>query len=131
MNARKNLSIFAFGLVLMVSASTIVDAKEWTINARQDQLMKEINESQKKADLTAKEAKRLRSKLADIARREAKVRSKSSTATISDEERVGFEKELNEVSVEIKKLALDKRVDAAQSKADAKQTKSDEKKSGK
>ncbi|MBX9667781.1 MAG: hypothetical protein K2X93_09195 [Candidatus Obscuribacterales bacterium] len=105
--------------LLLLNSVQIAQAKEWTINARQDQLMKDINEAQKKRELTDKEAKRLRSSLADVARKEAKMRTKNNGA-IKDEDKAKLEKVLNDVSVDIKRWALEKRVDVAKDKAKAK-----------
>lgn len=102
-------------------------AKEWTINERQDQLMKDINAAQKKKELTDKEAKKLRGDLADVARKEAKLRGKNNKQ-IPVEDLAKLEKALNGVSVAIKELALEKRVDVAKDKANAAEEKADAKK---
>lgn len=89
--------------------------------------MKDINEAQKKRELTDKEAKGLRSSLADVARKEAKMRTKNNGA-IKDEDKAKLEKVLNDVSIDIKRLALEKRVDVAKDKAKAAEKKPEEKK---
>lgn len=117
------------GSTILLTSGQFADAKEWTINERQDQLMKDINEAQKKNELTDKEAKKLRSRLADVARREVKMRGKKSSGSLADADKAILEADLNKVSVDIKKLALEKRVDVAKAKADA--TKESQKKADK
>lgn len=107
------------GSTLLLSSAEFADAKEWTINERQDQLMKDINEAQKKNDLTDKEAKKLRGRLADVARKEVKMRGKKSSGSLSDADKATLEGDLNNVSVDIKKYALEKRVNVAKDKANA------------
>lgn len=114
-------------LAMIIGGGDGAQAKEWTINERQDQLMKDINAAQKKKELTDKEAKKLRSDLADVARKEAKLRGKNNKQ-IPVEDLAKLEKALNTVSVDIKQLALEKRVDVAKEKADAAEDKADAKK---
>jgi len=119
MKSRVLQSLLVASTVLFTSAQSALAEKEWTINERQDQLMKEINEAQKKNELTEKEAKKLRSRLADVARKEAKMRGKNNANKLTDANKAVLEEGLNVVSVDIKKLALEKRVDVAKAKAEA------------
>jgi len=127
MKTRVSIIPVLIALVAILGTGDIVSAKEWTINARQDQLMKDINAAQKKKELTDKEAKKLRGDLADVARKEAKLRGKNNKQ-IPIEDQAKLEKALNTVSVDIKRLALEKRVDVANDKADAAEEKADAKK---
>lgn len=127
MKTRVSLFSVLIALVVIVGVGDSACAKEWTINARQDQLMKDINAAQKKKELTDKEAKKLRSDLADVARKEAKLRGKNNKQ-IPVEDQAKLEKSLNTISVDIKRLALEKRVDAAKAKAEAAEEKEDAKK---
>lgn len=87
--------------------------KEWTIQERQDQLMKDINKAQKAKALTDKEAKKLRGNLADVARRKKKMESKGKVkGKLDDNDKMKLESDLNDISVEIKKLQLEKRVES-------------------
>ena len=105
--------LVAFAIVAShATVSMPVSAKDWTINERQDQLMKDINAAQKRKDLTDKEAKKLRSDLADVARKEAKMKEKGNS-TVSAVDNAKLENMLNNVSVKIKSLSLEKRVDQA------------------
>jgi ribosomal protein S13 len=126
MKTRDSIIPVVIALVALFGTGNDASAKEWTINARQDQLMKDINAAQKKNELTDKEAKKLRSDLADVARKEAKLRGKNNKQIPIDQQGK-LEKGLNEVSVNIKKLALEKRVDAANNKADAVEKQADAK----
>jgi len=118
MKSRFLLSLL-LGSTLLLTSAEFANAKEWTINERQDQLMKDINEAQKKNDLTDKEAKKLRAHLADVARKEVKMRGKVSSGKLSDADKATLEADLNGVSVDIKKLALEKRVNLAKDRAKA------------
>ncbi len=85
--------------------------KEWTIEERQNQLMKDVNAGQKAKALTDKEAKKLRGDLADVARRKKKLETKTKGA-LSAKDKAKLESDLNDISVEIKKLQLEKRVES-------------------
>lgn len=127
MKTRVALIPVLIAFTALVGTGDGASAKEWTINERQDQLMKDINAAQKKKDLTDKEAKKLRGDLADVARKEAKLRGKNNKQ-IPVEDLAKLEKALNEVSVDIKQKALEKRVDLAKDKANAAEEKADAKK---
>lgn len=120
MKSKLRLIATAFLALTFISTSPAL-AKEWTVNERQDQLMKDINEAQKKKDLTDKEAKNLRSDLADVARTEAKIKAKNNDK-IPAGDKAKLEGMLNDVSVRIKQLSLEKRV------AEAKKEGAEEKK---
>ncbi len=120
MNSKILLIATAFLALTFISNSQVLD-KEWTVNERQDQLMKDINEAQKKKDLTAREAKGLRSDLADVTRTEAKIKENNNDK-IPDGDKAKLESMLNDVSVRIKQPSLEKRV------AEAKKESAEEKK---
>lgn len=107
----KTVLLSALALTLVLSFQpTIAKGKIWTVEARQAQLMKDINEGQKGAQLTKKEADRLRSDLADISRKKKKFRNKTNTTVLTAEQKSELEGDLNTISVNIKKLKLEKRV---------------------
>ena len=72
--------------------------------------MRQINEGQKAKELTDKQAKRLRSDLADVSRMKKGMRNDDGKPR-TKEEQADLEKELNEISVRINKLKLEKRVE--------------------
>lgn len=91
-------------------------AKQMSLRDRQEALMKNVNEGQKTKQLTVKEAQNMRSELADIARTKAKMKRKNEDNKLTSSNKIDLEKDLNKVSVEIKKLRLEKRVDALENK---------------
>lgn len=115
-------------LMVLVSIATCVGisfagilegahAKEFTIRDRQKQLMKDVNKAQKSNELTDKEAHKMRKKLAQVARKKTKMLRKANGAGLSTDNKVALEKDLNAISIEIKKLMLEKRVDAQKSQS--------------
>jgi chromatin segregation and condensation protein Rec8/ScpA/Scc1 (kleisin family) len=88
-----------------------VEAKEWSIDDRQQALMQQINEGQKAKELTVKEAKSLRKDLANLAKKKAKMKAKADKDnTLTKENQTELEGDLNKISVEIQKLKLEKRI---------------------
>ena len=89
------------------------ESRKWTTDQRQAKLMQDINAGQKSRELTLKEANKLRKDLSHVARYKAKLRfkakAKAKTALTSAEE-VEIEKQLNQISSEIHKDKLEKRV---------------------
>ncbi len=73
--------------------------------------MRDINDGQKAKELTVKEAKKLRKDLANLAAKKAKMKAKSEE-TLTAEDKLVLEGGLNNISVEIKKLKLEKRTEA-------------------
>lgn len=100
----------ALALLLALSFSSAADAKVWTIDARQEELMKQINTAQEKKALTAKEGDKLRKMLAKIAKKKAKWKQ-DKTRDLSEDEKLELEGDLNKVSVKIKALQLEKRTE--------------------
>lgn len=87
------------------------EAKEWSIDDRQQALMQQINEGQKAKELTVKEAKAMRKDLANLAKKKAKMKTKAGGSnTLTKENQTELEGDLNKISVEIQKLKLEKRV---------------------
>lgn len=86
------------------------EAKDWSIDDRQQALMQQINEGQKAKELTVKEAKAMRKDLANLAKKKAKMKGKAGNNTLTKENQTELEGDLNKISVEIQKLKLEKRV---------------------
>ncbi|MDX2107947.1 MAG: hypothetical protein SFY67_16210 [Candidatus Melainabacteria bacterium] len=105
-------SILALFLVLGFTFLTPGDAfaKTWTIDERQEQLMKDINSAQEKKALTAKEGDKLRKMLANVSKKKAKWKT-DKTRDLSQDEKFKLEGMLNDISVEIKRLQLEKRTE--------------------
>lgn len=107
-------TVLGTGLVCLIATSAIsVEAKEWTVAERQARLMQDINTAQKNNDLTAKEAKKLRSRLADVCRLKRKKKNKAD-GVVTEDARMDLEKDLNGISTDIKRLSLEKRVQSPQ-----------------
>lgn len=85
-------------------------AKTWTIDERQEQLMKDINSAQEKKALTAKEGDKLRKMLAKVSKKKAKWKT-DKTRELSTDEKLSLEGDLNTISVKIKALQLEKRTE--------------------
>ena len=105
--------VCALALALSSFFSTFlsVEAKEWSIDDRQQALMQQINEGQKANELTVKEAKKLRKDLANLAKKKANMKAKAeNNNTLTKENQTELEGDLNKISVEIQKLKLEKRV---------------------
>lgn len=87
--------------------------KTWTVEMRQDKLMQDINIAQQHKELTDKEAKKLRSRLSDVARKKKKFRTenKSTGEKLTAENNKELEEDLNKISSDIKKYQLEKRVE--------------------
>lgn len=85
-------------------------AETMTIWQRQKALMTNINQGQKNNQLTDKEAKSLRKKLSAVSKKKAKMQRDANGGKLSSENVIELEKDMNDISVEIKKLRLEKRV---------------------
>jgi len=108
----KHVLFGAIALTLFLTAIPVsAKGKVWTIEARQLQLMSDINEGQKGNQLTKKEADRLRSDLADVARKKKKMKEKADGGKLTADNKSELEGDLNKISVNIKKFKLEKRVD--------------------
>jgi uncharacterized protein YlxW (UPF0749 family) len=98
-------------LAAMLAASMSCHAslgKTWTVEQRQLKLMQDINAAQKIKELTAKEAKKLRSDLSDVSRKKKKMLAKGN-GTLTDDDKKELETDLNDVSANILKFRLEKR----------------------
>ncbi|MBA3856135.1 MAG: hypothetical protein C0507_04425 [Cyanobacteria bacterium PR.3.49] len=108
----KQAFLTALALSLCLSAIPVsAKGKVWTVDARQTQLMADINEGQKGKQLTKKEADRLRSDLADVARKKKKMKEKAENGKLTDANKNDLEADLNKISVAIQKYKLEKRVE--------------------
>lgn len=85
-------------------------AETMTIWQRQKALMTNINQGQKNNQLTDSEAKSLRKKLSAVSKKKTKMKRDAEDGKLSSENVIELEKDLNDISVEIKKLRLEKRV---------------------
>jgi uncharacterized protein (DUF3084 family) len=115
MISNKNLSaqfiLVAATICGAMSMPQLATAKgvTWTVEMRQAKLMQDINLAQKHQELTAKEAKKLRSDLSDVARQKKKFKD-STRGKLTAEDNKELEESLNHISEDIKKLQLEKRV---------------------
>jgi polyhydroxyalkanoate synthesis regulator phasin len=113
----KNLTQYATSIcaLAVVACSIAVDCLAkgtvWTVEARSEKLMQEINDGQKNGELTLKEAQQLRSDLAEVAHRKHKLTG-NDAGKMSDDDKNTIEKMLNKVSTKLKKLELAKRVNS-------------------
>lgn len=82
---------------------------DWNVDTRTQRLMQEINTAQKENQLTDKEAKKLRSDLADIVAKKTKWRDKAK-GVLTEKQKRSLEGDINSVSVKLHKLQLEKRV---------------------
>jgi hypothetical protein len=107
---RQAINGFALAAVFCGSCNGVLaKAPVWTIDTRAAKLMQDINDGQKSGELTVKEAKKLRSDLADIAHRKSLIKG-DNEGKVSDSDKAKIEGDLNKVSVKIHKLELTKRV---------------------
>lgn len=106
----KHFATYVAALAILVGAiwSPDVCAKTWTVDERQAQLMQDINNGQKSKELTVKECTKLRSDLADVARKKKKALAKNKQK-LTPADIIGLEEDLNKISVAITKLKLEKR----------------------
>ncbi|MBZ0187229.1 MAG: hypothetical protein K8F91_13365 [Candidatus Obscuribacterales bacterium] len=115
-----SLTTMLFATVIALQPA---EAKEWTIYERQVQLMKDVNDALKSGDVTAKEGKNLRHDLANVARKKVKMKGKSDDGEPTIDNKIILEKDLNKISVELKKLSLEKRVKARKAQKEAEKNK--------
>lgn len=108
-------SVMSLALSLVIGLAVSVSAKTWTVDERQFQLMQDINAGSKSKELTIKEAARLRSDLADVARKKAKFLLKNKKKLLPENIAV-LEADLNKISVDISKLKLEKRTQVIEKK---------------
>lgn len=87
---------------MLISASVPGFAKVLTIDARQDQLMKEINDGQKAKLLNKKEADRLRKELAKFVKKKKKLKTKNNNQ-LTAEDKTDLSADLDSISEDIKK----------------------------
>ena len=102
------LTTIALSLCLAVHP-VIAKGKVWTVEARQAQLMQDINEGQKGKQLTKKESDRCRSDLADVSRRKKKMKTKNKGAALTEDQKKELEGDLNSIRDLIHKYKLEKR----------------------
>jgi len=109
----KALSILGGAAAIYLGTATLIGcpalAKTWTVDDRQVQLMKDINAGQKAGELTLKEAEKLRSDLADVSRKKAKMKAKANGKLTADD-KLKLESDINKISTDIRKLKLEKRL---------------------
>ncbi len=116
MSRRNTSNLYGLIFVGLLTASfsgLFVDhaeAKTMSIWERQKTLMADVNRGQKSKQLTVDEAKGLRQDLAAIARKKAKMLRDNEDGELTSNNVIDLEESLNNVSVDIKKLRLEKRV---------------------
>lgn len=122
MSSRNTSNLYGLIFVGLLTASfsgLFVDnaeAKTMSIWERQKALMADINRGQKSKQLTVDEAKGLRQDLAAIARKKAKMLRDNEDGELTSNNVIDLEESLNNVSVDIKKLRLEKRVKVLEKK---------------
>lgn len=104
----KRIVVLSIMIFSMFPAGSM--AETMTIWQRQKALMTNINQGQKNNQLTDKEAKSLRKKLSAVSKKKAKMQRDADGGKLSSENVIELEKDMNDISVEIKKLRLEKRV---------------------
>lgn len=102
---RKALFIIVIGCLVLAEPAW---AKAWTVDQRQAQQMKDINAGQKSGQLTVKQSETLRKRLAHIARKKAKMRSKE-RGSLSTTDTAKLHDGFNKVSSNISKMKNEKR----------------------
>jgi len=122
----KSLKAACFTVIVTVAISTVAcgeslaapaKAKSSVIEARQAQLMKDINYYQKIKALTDKQANKLRKALAKVARKKTKAKQKENAKVVDDETKSDLMVDLDEISADIKKFRDE--TSAAKAKAKA------------
>lgn len=123
-NSNSTLMMIALSALIVISAPVEAKpSKPVTLDERQEQLMSSINQSQLTKALTDKEARSLRSSLADVAHKKAKIKGKKNQLDSDDEQKL--RKELDAISETINKKKLDKKLHPeVQAKARAKELES-------
>ncbi|MDX2105800.1 MAG: hypothetical protein SFY67_05300 [Candidatus Melainabacteria bacterium] len=93
--------------LFILAAFTISPAysKTWTVEQRQTKLMQDVNAGQKSGKLTAKQSRKLRKKLADVARKKAKMQ-KNGNGRVSAEDKVKLQSSIDKASSKIKEEKL-------------------------
>lgn len=106
----KRSSIFAIALTLVIGFATVQQAQaRFTIYQRQVRLQSEVKQGMRANELTKREYDSLRSDLADISDRIARMKEKNfGKLSIKDQGKI--ERALNDVSVKLTKYRLNKRV---------------------
>ncbi len=89
-----------------VMASTVfsglpAQARPWTVEQRQAKLMQDVNAGQKSGVLTAKESKKLRKRLSNVARSKAKMTAKMN-GKLTKADTANLQKRIDKASTEIK-----------------------------
>jgi 5-bromo-4-chloroindolyl phosphate hydrolysis protein len=107
----KRTSIITAGLALLIGISTLQQPAQagWTIYQRQVRLKKEAAQGMKANELTKKEYDGLLESLEDINTRIRKMKEKNA-GKLSIKDQGKIERSLNDISVKITKLRLEKRV---------------------
>jgi hypothetical protein len=98
----------SFAAMLAILATTAAPARTWTIHQRQLAEQSRITKGEKSGELTKKEADGLRQDMADIDGKIAKAKAKNGNK-ISIKDQGKIEKSLNDVTLKIEKLELEKR----------------------
>lgn len=104
----KTTRLFHVSLLILIAiaSSTVFSgqpahSKAWTVEQRQAKLMQDVNAGQKSGALTVKESQQLRKRLADVARKKAKMKSKQNGKLTADNTKK-LQKKIDKASTEIK-----------------------------
>lgn len=92
------------GAILIAASSFVAlpaQSKPWTVEQRQAKLMQDINAGQKSGSLTAKESRKLRKRLSNVARSKAKMTAKRN-GKLTAEDRTNLQNSIDKASTQIK-----------------------------
>ncbi len=82
-----------------------VYSKAWTVEQRQTKLMQDVNAGQKSGELTAKQSRKLRKNLANVARKKAKMKI-SGAGKVSAEDTAKLQDRIDNTSSKIREEKL-------------------------
>ena len=97
-------------ILVLMSCQLAGDAKTWTVDERQTQLMQQINYGQRTGQLTMAEAHDLRKQVASILRKKIKMKAKAPEGQLTPEDTKDLEKDLNNLSLDLDRYKQAKRV---------------------
>ncbi len=101
----KRLLIVSVSVAISSAMSTLtelpVQCKHWTVEQRQAKLMQDVNAGQKSGALTEKESRKLRKNLANVARKKARMKSRT-TGNLNTKDDSELQSSIDKTSTKIK-----------------------------